>query len=141
MALKYTRALMTIAAPHFDPLVQFYCNVLAQAPTILLPQVYAEFDLSGLRLGIYRPSTPVADPPASAAQASALSLCLEVEDLEAAIVHLTDLGYPPCGKIRIASHGREIDAHDPDGNRLILYQPNPGPTVSARSAEGGEHLG
>ncbi|MFM7372329.1 MAG: VOC family protein, partial [Sphaerospermopsis kisseleviana] len=53
---------------------------------------------------------------------SPLSLCIEVSNLENAIAHLTSLGYPPPGKISIASHGREIYAYDPDGNRLILHQ-------------------
>jgi hypothetical protein len=55
---------------------------------------------------------------------SGMSLCLEVEDLENAIAHLTALGYPPPGQIIIATHGREIYAYDPAGNRLILHQAN-----------------
>ncbi len=53
-----------------------------------------------------------------------MSLCLEVSNLEDAIAHLKTLGYPPPGNISIASHGREIYAYDPDGNRLILHQNN-----------------
>ncbi|MBD0267928.1 MAG: VOC family protein, partial [Cyanobacteria bacterium Co-bin8] len=49
----------------------------------------------------------------------------EVVDLEGAIAHLTTLGYPPPGPVMIASHGREIYAYDPDGNRLILHQSHP----------------
>jgi len=51
-----------------------------------------------------------------------MSLCLEVADLEGAIAHLTQLGYPPSGAIITASHGREVYAYDPDGNWLILHQ-------------------
>jgi hypothetical protein len=51
-----------------------------------------------------------------------MSLCLEVSDLEDAIAHITALGFPPPGEILTASHGREIYAYDPDGNRLILHQ-------------------
>ena len=54
---------------------------------------------------------------------SGLSLCLDVDDLDAAIAHLINLGYPPPGEIIVASHGREIYAYDPNGNRLILHQP------------------
>ena len=51
-----------------------------------------------------------------------MSLCLEVVSLEDSIDRLAHLGYPPRGPITIASHGREIYADDPDGNRLILHQ-------------------
>ena len=43
-------------------------------------------------------------------------------NLEAAIAHLDVLGYLPPGEIMTASHGREIYAYDPIGNRLILYE-------------------
>ena len=45
-----------------------------------------------------------------------------MNNLETAISHLTSLGYPPPGEISTASHGQEIYAYDPDGNRLILHQ-------------------
>nr|WP_289501139.1 hypothetical protein [Gloeocapsopsis sp. IPPAS B-1203] len=51
-----------------------------------------------------------------------MSLCLEVSDLENAVAHLTSLGYPPLGETLTASHGKEIYAYDPQGNRLILHQ-------------------
>ena len=51
-----------------------------------------------------------------------MSLCLEVKDLEGAIAHLVAIGYPTSGEIIVASHGREIYAYDPAGNRLILHQ-------------------
>ena len=51
-----------------------------------------------------------------------MSLCLEVEQLETAIEHLRCLGFPPLGEIVVASHGREIYAYDPAGNRLILHE-------------------
>ena len=45
-----------------------------------------------------------------------------VDNLERSINELAQLGYPPQGQITTASHGREIYAYDPDGNRLILHQ-------------------
>ncbi|MFM6271339.1 MAG: hypothetical protein ACKPFA_33295, partial [Dolichospermum sp.] len=59
-----------------------------------------------------------------AANSAHASLCLEVNNLESAISYLTSLGYPPLGIIYTASHGKEIYAYDPDGNRLILHQSN-----------------
>ncbi|MEM8828875.1 MAG: hypothetical protein AAGE96_05890 [Cyanobacteria bacterium P01_G01_bin.19] len=52
-----------------------------------------------------------------------MSLCIEVRGLNVAIASLIDMGFPPPGKIIEASHGREIYAYDPDGNRIIIHQP------------------
>jgi hypothetical protein len=54
-----------------------------------------------------------------------MSLCVEVADLDAAIARLVAIGYPPPGDMLTASHGREIYAYDPDGNRLILHEAKP----------------
>lgn len=123
MALTPKAALLTLASPNFEALVQFYTQLLDCPPEIYRPNVYAEFDLPGVKFAIFRPKTPtVRQAPNQAPVLSGMSLCLEVENLEAAIAHLTQLGYPPDGEIRTASHGREIDAFDPDGNWLILHQ-------------------
>ncbi len=122
MPLNYTAALMAIAAPNFDRLVDFYQALLAQAPTAYTSNVYAEFQLPGVKLGIYRPTLHNEVKMAKDEFSTSISLCLEVVSLEAAIAHLSDLGYPPPGTILTASHGREIYAYDPDGNRLILHQ-------------------
>ncbi|OUL34163.1 glyoxalase [Nostoc sp. T09] len=121
MIFQYTDVLVALATANFESLVSFYTQVLGQNPTTLIPNVYAEFLFSGLRLGIFKPkSTHEAEFETTAK--SKISLCLEVSNLEAAIAHLTELGYPPPGNITVASHGREIYAYDPDGNRLILHQ-------------------
>jgi predicted enzyme related to lactoylglutathione lyase len=116
MPLNLTTAFVALAAPNFDPLVQFYRQLLEQEPTIDRPGIYAEFQLPGLKLGIFHPK--VAPPTAP----SGFSLCLEVEDLDSAIAHFSAIGFPPVGPILTASHGREIYAHDPNGNCLILHQ-------------------
>ncbi|MBD2037856.1 hypothetical protein H6F76_23160 [Leptolyngbya sp. FACHB-321] len=125
MPLRYTAALLALATPNFDALTQFYSQFLSLEPAVLLPNVYAEFHLPRLQLGIFRPKatspTPYA-PVSTSPSPTGMSLCLEVENLEAAIAHLTQLGYPPSGNIITASHGREIYAYDPDGNWLILHQ-------------------
>ncbi|BAY25350.1 hypothetical protein NIES2100_51560 [Calothrix sp. NIES-2100] len=129
MIFQYTDAFVTLATVNFDTLVNFYTQFFGQNPTNLMPKVYAEFQLSGLRLGIFQPkSTHEAEFETTAK--SKISLCLEVSNLEAAIAHLISLGYPPPGNMTIASHGREIYAYDPDGNRLILHQ---APTQSHQS--------
>lgn len=123
MVFQYTEALVTIASLNFDDLVNFYIDLLSKKPVIYIPNVYAEFHIPGMRLGIFQPKKTHASEFANSAK-STISLCLEVSDLEDAIAHLTNLGYPPPGEISIASHGREIYAYDPDGNRIILHQGN-----------------
>jgi predicted enzyme related to lactoylglutathione lyase len=86
---------------------------------IWLPH-YAEFELPGLRLGIFQPKAD--HRKEFSGQAGSMSLCLEVKQLEAAVERLTELGCPPPGTIITAAHGREIYAYDPAGNRLILHE-------------------
>jgi catechol 2,3-dioxygenase-like lactoylglutathione lyase family enzyme len=121
MGLYYTDAIVTIATQDIDTLVNFYSDLLDKPPINFIPRVYAEFEFIGLKLGIFQPKENHNAEFQTSAN-SKISLCLEVNNLEAAIAHLTNIGYPPPGKIAIASHGREIYAYDPDGNRLILHQ-------------------
>jgi len=118
----YSRAWVTIAATDWTTVVEFYQEFLGCLPEHLIPGTYAEFVLvGGLRLGIFSPKAGNASEFARAA-GSGLSLCLEVNDLEGAIARLQELGHAPPGEIITASHGREIYAYDPAGNRLILHQ-------------------
>ncbi|MBW4493238.1 MAG: VOC family protein [Oscillatoria princeps RMCB-10] len=121
MGFQCHAALVTLAAANSEALVQFYSQLLGQAPQTYIPNVYAEFQLPGLRLGIFRPKETQRTEFAGTGK-SGISLCLEVSDLEAAIAHLDALGFPPAGEILTASHGREIYACDPAGNRLILHE-------------------
>jgi predicted enzyme related to lactoylglutathione lyase len=114
-------ALVTIASVNFDLLVEFYTQFLGVAPDRYIPAVYAEFPIPGLRLGVFRPKASNQDEFRHPSQ-SGMSICLEVDLLEDSIDELAQLGYPPPGQITTASHGREIYAYDPDGNRLILHQ-------------------
>jgi predicted enzyme related to lactoylglutathione lyase len=117
----FKSALVTIASRNFDLIVDFYSKFFAQIPDPYRPQVYAEFHLAGLTLGIFCPkSTNQAEFEAD--RPSRISICLEVTNLEREIERLHHLGYPPPGEIVTASHGREIYAYDPDHNRLILHQ-------------------
>jgi predicted enzyme related to lactoylglutathione lyase len=120
MPLHCKTAFVALAALKFDELTQFYEQLLQRSPAPLIANTYAEFQLPDLRLGIFQPK-PTYESEFSG-QSSSISLCLEVEHLEAAIDHLTAIGYPPAGEIITASHGREIYAYDPAGNRLILHE-------------------
>ncbi|BAZ81376.1 VOC family protein [Sphaerospermopsis kisseleviana CS-549] len=121
MEYNSVNVLVTIGTVNFDQLVNFYIQLLEQEPKKMIPNVYAEFNILSLTLGIFKPKKNDESEFVSNSK-SPLSLCIEVSNLENAIAHLTSLGYPPPGKISIASHGREIYAYDPDGNRLILHQ-------------------
>jgi predicted enzyme related to lactoylglutathione lyase len=116
-----TSALVTIASSNFDTAVEFYTQFLEISPQPYRANVYAEFGLPGLRLGIFCPKASNREEFSKSRQ-SGMSICLEVDSLESAIDSLVRLGYPPLGEITTASHGREIYAYDPDGNRLILHQ-------------------
>ncbi|MCY7367232.1 MAG: VOC family protein [Chamaesiphon sp.] len=116
-----TGAFVTIASINFDLVVDFYTKFLGSAPQPHLPHVYAEFSVAGLKLGIFCPKPSNYDEFKHPSQ-SGISLCLEVVSLEDSIDKLAQIGYPPTGQITTASHGREIYAYDPDGNRLILHQ-------------------
>ncbi len=121
MVLQCSTAFVTLASVDIDNLVLFYTLLLMQEPKPYIPNVYAEFQLPALRLVIFKPKETNQSEFENAVK-SGMSLCLEVNDLEDAIAHLTALGYPPPGNILMASHGREIYAYDPAGNRLILHQ-------------------
>lgn len=125
MAFQISTAFLTIASTSaradFDRLVNFYQELCTQEPKPFLPNAYAEFHLSGLRLGIFKPKDAHSSEFIESAHSS-MSICLEVDSLEKAMEHLKALGYPSQGEITTASHGREIYAYDPVGNRLILHQ-------------------
>ncbi len=121
MSFTYNKAFLTIATPNSPILVNFYCQLLDIQPDPYIPGVYAEFQLKELRLGIFQPQKS-RQPEFANSLGSSMSICLEVLDLEKAIAELQNMGYPPPGEIITASHGREIYAYDPMGNRLILHQ-------------------
>lgn len=116
-----TEAFVTLATTHLNELTKFYEALFQMPPTVFMADRYAEFAIAGLKLGLFQPQPGHQEEFSQPANA-AMSLCLEVPDLEGAIAHLTQLGYPPPGEISQASHGRELYASDPDGNRLILHQ-------------------
>lgn len=118
MNLQLRRVFVALSDPQ-SSLVPFYQALFGLEPSVLIPQLYAEFQLPGLQLGIFQPKSERWHE--FSGQAGAMSLCLEVAELEAAIEHLAQLNCRR-GPITTASHGREVYAYDPIGNRLILYQ-------------------
>ncbi len=123
MILHTQQVFVTLADPDGQTLTHFYTQLFNQPPAQIIPQVYAEFHLPGLKLGIFKPKQ-THQVEFSNSHHSGMSLCIPVDSLETAIAHLTTLGHPPPGEIIQAPHGREIYAYDPLGNRLIFFQPN-----------------
>ena len=116
-----TEVFASIASSDVPRSVAFYRQFFGREPVAAIADRYAEFRLPGLRLAIFKPSETHRTEFDRSAGAG-LSVCVEVSDLEAAIERLSAIGYPPPGEIVVASHGREIYAYDPDGNRLILHR-------------------
>jgi predicted enzyme related to lactoylglutathione lyase len=121
--MRIQKAWVTIAAMQFDRSVEFYRYLFQQAPKIFMPDKYAEFEAFGIRLGIYRPIVEESPEKVPIMLFPAVSLCLQIEKLEDAIALLEEAD-SFVGEIRTVSHGREAYAYDPDGNRIILYEPN-----------------
>lgn len=120
--MRIQKAWVTIAAVQFDRSVEFYRHLFQQAPQSFTPAKYAEFEAFGIRLGIYRP-TSEESPRSPITLFPAVSLCMQIEKIEDAIALLDQID-AFVGEIRTVSHGREAYAYDPDGNRIILYEPN-----------------
>ena len=123
MGLTYYDAFVAIAADDLDSLIAFYQALLEQEPKPYVPGRYAEFQLAGLRLGLFKPKEDHIDEFANS-DGAAVSLCLEVQNLEDAIAHLESTGHPPIDEITAASHGREAYGYDPAGSRLIFHESN-----------------
>jgi catechol 2,3-dioxygenase-like lactoylglutathione lyase family enzyme len=120
MPLTITRACMTIATSHWQQSIAFYQTLLGLDPHAHQPDRYAEFRLPDLTLVLYSPKSQEQSHPDPY---PSLSLCLYVQDLDQAATILTSMGQADL-VMQTSSHGREIYAADPDGNRVILYEPN-----------------
>jgi hypothetical protein len=94
-SLNCTSALITLASERFEDLVAFYSALLEQGAEPYQRNRYAEFQLPGLRLAIFKPRPDQADR-FNAPTSGAMSLCLEVVDLTAAIAtpHRSRLSAP-----------------------------------------------
>ncbi|WP_297088643.1 VOC family protein [Thermoleptolyngbya sp. C42_A2020_037] len=121
-------ATLTLSSPNLARLRQFYRTLLDIAPSFEFPNTYVEFQIGLFRFGIFQPKQEHAGEFA-ASHSGAMSLCLEVDNLEQAIAaveaaHSAIAAAPPrpASPIITDFHGREAYAYDPDGNRLILHE-------------------
>ncbi len=115
----YTNAFLTLATNQWQRAVDFYGHLLAQSPQAVQPNRFAAFDLQGLRLAIYCPKV---EEKILLPTYPALSICLQVPSLAQSLIHLQNLNLDP-GTVQTSSHGREVYLYDPDGNRIIIYEP------------------
>ncbi|NEQ96477.1 MAG: VOC family protein [Cyanothece sp. SIO2G6] len=129
--LECKMAFVAIAVEQWDAMVQFYSHLLGQSPQSHRPNMYAEFSMGNIRIGLFQPK-PAHQEEFANRRTAKMSLCLEVDNLEHS-QHMIDAAYcalspsiatvpTPYGEVAIASHGRECYAYDPDGNRLILHE-------------------
>lgn len=80
-ALRYSTVFVTIASVDNEMLVQFYTQFFKQKPIVYIPNSYAEFQLSSLRLGIFKPKDNH-QSEFNGQTSGGMSLCIEVERLE-----------------------------------------------------------
>jgi catechol-2,3-dioxygenase len=121
MNWQCTEAFVALGSIAINPLVSFYTQLLGQQPNPYQSGVYAEFRLPGLRLAIFLPK-PDHHLEFNQFQTGSMSICLQVPNLAEVIRELKSFNYP-IGNIITASHGQELYVYDPDGNRLIFYEP------------------
>ena len=110
-----------IGTTEFDASVAFYARLLGCAPESVA-RGYAEFRVPGLRLAIFKPRSGEEAAFVNAARTGGLALCFDVTNLETTLALFTR-EKPHATAITTASHGRECSIFDPDGNRVILYEP------------------
>jgi catechol-2,3-dioxygenase len=121
MNWQCTEAFVALGSIALEQLVSFYSQLLKQQPHPYQPGVYAEYRLPSLRLAIFLPK-PDHQSEFGQIQTGSMSICLQVSDLGEVIRELQAIDYP-VGHIITANHGRELYTYDPDGNRLIFYEP------------------
>ena len=121
MSFQCITGFVTISAFDLEKMAQFYQQLFQQEPEEVVPHSYVEFHVGSLQLGIFRPHKDHKEEFATVGK-NPMSICLEVDNLDAAIDRLKSLGYAPPGPIIHAAHGREIYAYDSEQNRLIIHQ-------------------
>ncbi|EFH79847.1 VOC family protein [Ktedonobacter racemifer] len=120
MASLYKYGRLAIAAINFNEMKEFYSKILQEEPIRHIKDVYVEFQLPELRIGLFKPR-PDNRPEFMHDTRSTASIVLEVIDINDAANHFRSVGCSP-GKIIDTFHGKEFYAYDPAQNRLIVHQ-------------------
>ena len=136
MDFNYFDVFLAISTDNIKALTDFYSQLLQKQPDVYRASIYTEFQLERLRIAIFKPKSENCREFKNLG--SAMSLCIEVESIDTAISTLKGLGFPPPGDIIEASHGKEIYAFDPDGNRLILHESKTNKKPETQNISGGK---
>lgn len=119
MTFSIRRSLITVAVMDWQQSLTFYRNLLQLEPQVLQPGRYAEFRLADCTISLYKPRLEET-PTAEGNPYPSLGICLHVDSLQAALAQLNLVNHG----IQASSHGREVYLYDPNGNRIILYEPH-----------------
>ncbi len=112
--LNPTRAILGIPTNRFPEMSNFYQQVLGK-PVGGKPDRWIAFSIGNTRLVIWQNKGP------KSKGSNGFQLCLEVGDLVRTHEAIGDLF--PLSDIKYEDHGKESFLQDPDGNPLILYEP------------------
>ena len=89
MSLGLCKGFVTVASDQVEVLVEFYTGLFSQTPSREMAGTYAEYDLPGLRLAIFKPSASHQGEFLGSGRetraSGAMSLCLQVGDIYGAI--------------------------------------------------------
>ncbi|MEM1366812.1 MAG: VOC family protein [Cyanobacteria bacterium P01_H01_bin.15] len=122
MTLGLKEIFLAIASDEVETLARFYAQLFSVSPNPHIPNSYANFQVAGMRIAIFKPISERATEFLQRVHPGPLSLCLEVESLEVAIAHWINQGNPAPSEVISASHGQEFYGLDPVGNRLIFHE-------------------
>ncbi len=124
MNSSIVRSFVTIAVANWQQSLQFYQCLLQLAPKVLQPDRYAEFDPPSCTIALYVARPEESSQPTELSAYPSMSLCLQVKSISAVLAQLKTINYDAPAGIQQSSHGAEIYVYDPNGNRIILYEPN-----------------
>jgi len=119
--MNYQKVLISVGTKKIEQCISFYRAFLGISPSIYKESTYAEFQLEGLILAIFKPRVEEDENFSNQDNRAPLSICLQVDNLELTLLNLNNLGFVSPLKVDSASNIREAHFYDPAGSRIILY--------------------
>lgn len=119
---NYQKGLIALGAARFEEVVAFYEKLFGTKPIDAIGQSYVEFDIAGLRIGIFKPrETNLEKFENKDRDGHGLSICFQLQHLDDLIAECRAKGFD-IGDPITTRHGREAFLYDPQHNRLIFSQ-------------------
>lgn len=119
---NYQKGLIALGAAHFEEVIQFYEKLFGTKPADAIGQSYVEFNVAGLRLGIFKPREHNVEKfENKSREGHGLSICFQLQNLDELIAECRAKGFEITDPIP-TKHGREAFLYDPQHNRLIFSQ-------------------